>query len=228
MIRYDLHIHSALSPCADDEMTIQNIIKMAHVCGLDWIAICDHNHYKALTYANKLQMYGVGLLYGMELTTREEVHLLALFSSLTALTAFYETIAPWQTKVLHQAELFGNQWIYDELDQKVETIDYTLWSAIDCSIDTLCQLIHEHHGKAVLAHIYHASHGVLAVLGFIPKTLAFDAIEVQSVQELQLAKLSYSDAMMFLNSDAHRLVDIDRNQASMEPELWHAFWRDLT
>ena len=35
---YDLHIHSALSPCSDDTMTIYNIFHMAYIKGLDLIA----------------------------------------------------------------------------------------------------------------------------------------------------------------------------------------------
>ena len=36
---YDLHIHSALSPCGDDTMTINNIFNMSYIKGLELIAI---------------------------------------------------------------------------------------------------------------------------------------------------------------------------------------------
>ena len=39
----DLHMHSCLSPCADDDMTPANICGMAHIKGLDAIAVTDHN-----------------------------------------------------------------------------------------------------------------------------------------------------------------------------------------
>ena len=38
MIYYDLHIHSCLSPCADDDMTPNNIVNMAIIKELDAIA----------------------------------------------------------------------------------------------------------------------------------------------------------------------------------------------
>ena len=40
---YDLHIHSALSPCADREMTPVNIVAYAAAAGLEIIAVSDHN-----------------------------------------------------------------------------------------------------------------------------------------------------------------------------------------
>ena len=42
-MHYDLHIHSCLSPCADDSMTPHNICNMAKIKGLDLIAVTDHN-----------------------------------------------------------------------------------------------------------------------------------------------------------------------------------------
>ena len=41
--RYDLHIHSALSPCAEEEMTPVTIVGQAALSGLDFVAIADHN-----------------------------------------------------------------------------------------------------------------------------------------------------------------------------------------
>jgi hypothetical protein len=39
----DLHLHSCLSPCGDDEMTPWNLVGMACVNGLSLIALTDHN-----------------------------------------------------------------------------------------------------------------------------------------------------------------------------------------
>jgi len=38
---YDLHLHSCLSPCGDDESTPGNIVGMAVVKGLQVIALTD-------------------------------------------------------------------------------------------------------------------------------------------------------------------------------------------
>ena len=44
--RYDLHLHSCLSPCADDDMTPANIAGMALLNGLQLAALSDHNSCK--------------------------------------------------------------------------------------------------------------------------------------------------------------------------------------
>ena len=59
-ISYDLHIHSCLSPCGDDEMTPWNLVGMAKVLGLDAIALTDHN-----TALNLPQAIAAGKEYGV-------------------------------------------------------------------------------------------------------------------------------------------------------------------
>ena len=73
----DLHIHSCLSPCGDDDMTPANICGMAKLKGLDVIAVADHNTARNLPAAKEAcDAYEMLLLPAMEITTREEVHLL--------------------------------------------------------------------------------------------------------------------------------------------------------
>ena len=89
----DLHIHSCLSPCGDEDMTPANICGMAKLKGLDAIAICDHNSARNLPAAQELcDAYGLLLLPGMEITTREEVHLLGYFETVEAALAFGEML----------------------------------------------------------------------------------------------------------------------------------------
>ncbi|MCK5861156.1 MAG: PHP domain-containing protein, partial [Candidatus Hydrogenedentes bacterium] len=77
----DLHVHSALSPCADDSMTPRAIVLAALAADLDLIAICDHNSAEnvlavqqaARNFADDL----FTVIAGMEITTVEEAHILA-------------------------------------------------------------------------------------------------------------------------------------------------------
>lgn len=81
-VTYDLHIHSCLSPCGDEDMTPGNIVGMAMLKGLDVIAITDHNSCKNCQVAMKAgDEYGVLVIPGMELTTMEEVHVVCLFET---------------------------------------------------------------------------------------------------------------------------------------------------
>ena len=81
----DLHIHSCLSPCAEEDMTPANICGMAHIKGLDAIAVTDHSSARSLPYVKEAaDYYGLILLPGIEVTTREEVHLLGYFPTVEA------------------------------------------------------------------------------------------------------------------------------------------------
>lgn len=85
---YDLHIHSCLSPCSDDDMTIRNIIHMAMIKSLDVIAICDHNTTKQLKFAKKYAQGNIDLVYGVEVQTKDGVHILAYFTKDDQIDAF--------------------------------------------------------------------------------------------------------------------------------------------
>ena len=76
----ELHVHSCLSPCADHDMTPANICGMAHIKGLEAIAVTDHNTARNLPYVKEAaDYYGLIFLPGMEITTKEEVPLLGYF-----------------------------------------------------------------------------------------------------------------------------------------------------
>ena len=75
---YDLHIHSALSPCSDDTMTINNIFNMAYIKGLELIAITDHNSLKQQFYLEEIINHEIlkgkiDYIHGVELQSKEEI-----------------------------------------------------------------------------------------------------------------------------------------------------------
>ena len=83
---YDLHIHSCLSPCGDDDSTPNNIAGMASLKGLQIVALTDHNTCKNCpAIMKKAEEYGVTEIPGMELTTSEEIHVLCLFRNICAI-----------------------------------------------------------------------------------------------------------------------------------------------
>ncbi|MBN1934335.1 MAG: PHP domain-containing protein, partial [Anaerolineae bacterium] len=80
----DLHVHTVLSPCAEVEMIPPLIVQQALEMGLDAIAITDHNcaaNVSAVIEAARDS--GLIVLPGMEVQSREEVHLLCLFDALS-------------------------------------------------------------------------------------------------------------------------------------------------
>ena len=77
MYYYDLHIHSCLSPCADDDNTPNNIAGMAFLCGLDIVALTDHNSCKNCpAFFKAAQKHGIVPVAGAELTTSEDIHVI--------------------------------------------------------------------------------------------------------------------------------------------------------
>ena len=114
-LAYDLHIHSCLSPCGDDDMTPANIVGMAKVIGLDLIALTDHSSCKNCpAFAAAAAAYGMNVLFGMELTTAEEVHVLCYFPTLNDAMAFDAYVYGQLPDIPNTPALFGNQLIYDE------------------------------------------------------------------------------------------------------------------
>ena len=114
-LSYDLHIHSCLSPCGEDDMTPANIAGMAKVIGLDVIALTDHNSCKNCpAIVRAAQEYGITVLCGMELCTAEEVHVLCYFPTLDNAMDFDSYVYGCIPDLPNTPALFGNQLLYNE------------------------------------------------------------------------------------------------------------------
>ena len=208
-MRYDLHIHSGLSPCADDDMSPNNLIQMALLNKLELISVTDHNSLAQqkviheLALKNKLQYW-----FGVELNTQEDVHCLAYFGTLEDMTAFDKALQPYVDPTPNDPNIFGHQWIYDNEDTPIEEVTPFLLMGLHLSLDASVNLIHQHHGKAVLAHLYGRENGIIQQLGFIPESLAIDGVEVTSDEHEARFLSMYpqlSHLPIFHSSDAHRL-----------------------
>ncbi len=226
---YDLHIHSGLSPCADDDMSPQNIIQMAKLKGLDLISICDHNSLKQqAVLAEVAKAHHLNYLYGIELQTKEEVHILAYFKDPTDLPGMQAWINHVQVKVMNRPNFFGRQVLYDSQDEILDEEPIALIFSLNVSLSDCLDAIHDHHGLAVLAHIYGRKNGIVTQLGFIPKNLDIDGIEI--TQEADQARFiteypNYSDLPCFINSDAHTLSAIHEATYCLSPQAEKSFWR---
>lgn len=212
LVKYDLHIHSALSPCADDDMTPANIVGLAALNGLDMVAIADHNAIANVQVAVDVgNAYGVTVVPAIELQTAEDIHVLCLFKTVDALQDFYDqiTFLPLQ----NNAEIFGNQLIMDEDDNVIATESRMLLVASGISVDELPYLCHKHGGIAIAAHIDREENGMVQILGSV--TQGYGVVEY-SYHANSLFRSHYSQYAYVINSDAHTLADIGKAGASME------------
>ncbi|MBR5547677.1 MAG: PHP domain-containing protein [Clostridia bacterium] len=203
----DLHLHSCLSPCAEDDMTPWNMVGMAKIKGLDVIAITDHNAVLNAEDAMAAgREYGVEVIPGMEITSREEVHMLAYFYTLEDAVAAGEKVYAHLPAISNQPMLFGNQIIMRNGDTPSGTLDKLLINATDLSVDEVCELIRAHNGIPLPAHINRGSNGMIGALGLMPFLPEYPVVEVYKGVDCP----SYATKGRFLlhSSDAHRLEDI--------------------
>ncbi|MDO5293737.1 MAG: PHP domain-containing protein [bacterium] len=221
-LAYDLHIHSCLSPCADDDMTPANIVGMASIKELDVIALTDHNsckNCKALMEWSK--QYGILALPGMELTTQEEVHVLCLFSSLESAVQFDSYVYSRLGMIKNDSEIFGNQFLYNEKDEKAGEEGRLLIQSTSIRFDEVYHLMQQYDGVMIPAHIDKNANSLLYNLGFIPEKSKFRCVEISNLQnKKQLCEeQEYLRAIRVIsNSDAHYLTDINEPKNWMEVE----------
>ncbi len=175
----DLHIHSCLSPCADDSMTPHNLTMMAHLKGLDAIAVCDHNAcLNGRACARAGEHNGVLVVPGVEATTAEEVHALCYFPHWEAAEDFCALLAAHQPVLANRPDLFGEQLILDERDNEVGRCSRWLGQPVALGLDEMEREARRRGGVLVPAHINRPSNSVLANLGFLPPSLLGHTVEV--------------------------------------------------
>lgn len=210
---YDLHMHSCLSPCGDDDMTPANLVGMAAIKGLDVIALTDHNTCKNCPAAMiHGENYGVTVIPGMELTTSEEVHVVCLFPTLEQALAFDTYIYDHILPIKNKEQIFGKQQIMDENDEVIGNVERLLISATDISFDTVFSLVESYGGLAYPAHIDKTSTSVLSNLGFVPPDSSFTCAEIHSFSNLHRIQKEHPHFLscnMLSSSDAHYLTDIN-------------------
>ena len=207
-------------------MTPGNILGMAALKGLDVVAISDHNAARNLPAAQKIaDAYGLLLVPAIEITTREEVHMLGYFPDVDTAVDFGRMLKEHLPNKKNKPSLFGNQFVMDEDDNVVAEEDALLIGACDLSLAELVGLIRESEGVPVPAHINRGSNGLLINLGFVPEDLNLTAVEVW--RGLPCAHTPQEGRVVLHSSDAHYLGDILEAEVSIElPERSPAAFLD--
>lgn len=214
----DFHIHTCLSPCADLDMHPQALVGKILEAKLDVVAICDHNSSENVPFVmNAARGKNLNVLAGMEVTTSEEVHILAIFDSLYNLARLQDLIYQHLSGE-NDEDRFGVQAIVNEIGEVEGLNNKLLIGATDLSLDKLISLIHEFGGLAIAAHIDRESFSVLSQLGFIDENIQFDALEVTPLTGIEKAKVKYpelSNYSFITSSDAHFLKDIGKTRTKI-------------
>jgi len=212
-VYYDFHIHSALSPCADNDMTPNDIVSMALLNDLDMIAVTDHNSFaNAGSVIKAASGSKLIVLPGAEIETSEEVHVICLFGSLQNALDFESELSPFFSLIPNRRDIFGDQLIYDENDCVSGIMERMLLAPVAVSFDNLYAMMAKHGGAFIPAHIDRDSYSVLSNLGFLPPHLRLPVLEV-SFSGFENGFVSrnansFPDSKMIFSSDAHHLWDI--------------------
>jgi PHP family Zn ribbon phosphoesterase len=209
--RVDLHVHTVLSPCAEIEMLPLLIVEEANRRGIQVIAITDHNA-TANIQAVMLAAAGTGLtvLPGMELQTREEVHVLALFQNLEDVTRLQTIVDERLPHLKNDPEHFGVQLVVDQAGEILSQEDRLLITSANISIEEAVNLIRLNHGLAIPAHVNRKGYGLIQTLGFVPEEVNVPALEISRHIQPSQAYQIYPQIRKYpliQNGDVHCLDD---------------------
>ena len=209
----DMHIHSCLSPCGDWEMSPRRIIRKSLEVGLDLIGICDHNTVEnAGVVMREGEKQGVRVLPGMEICSREEVHILSLFQELEPareMQAYIYENLPGENK----PEVFGCQVVANENDEVLAENPRLLIGATLLGLHDIVKKTHDLEGLSICCHVDRPAYGIINQLGFIPPDLELDGVEVSRHVDLAEAHTAVAGIEKFsciTTSDAHFLEDIGK------------------
>lgn len=215
----DLHIHTCLSPCAELDMTPRRIIEASLAKGLDIIALSDHNSAENTGLGVELARdRGIMVLPAMEITSAEEVHVLALFGSVDRAAAMQEIVYSSLQQGVNDEDHFGYQLVVNEKDEILEFNKRLLIGATSISLSALVNYIRSLGGIAVASHIDREFAGVIGQLGFIPGDVTFDALEISYNTGKESARARFGDYASLpwiTSSDAHALGDIGRRATTL-------------
>ena len=216
----DLHIHSCLSPCGDDDMTPANIAGMAVINGLGIAALTDHNTSKNCpAFFKAARAHGIIPVAGMELTTSEDIHMVCLFRTLEDAMDFDKFIESRRIEFPNKPDIFGHQQIMDENDNILGEEPDLLINAADISLEDAFEEVISRGGVAYPAHIDRQSNGIIAVLGTFPPEPHFTAYELNDAEsdgEYRERFPMIKPLSRAVSSDAHYLWDISEAKFSLK------------
>ncbi|MCE9647745.1 MAG: PHP domain-containing protein [Chloroflexi bacterium] len=207
--RADLHVHTVLSPCAEVEMIPPLIVQKALELNIDIIAITDHNASTNVGAVQKAaEGFDITILPGMELQTREDVHVLCLFDSLSILEEWQLVVDDALPEVLNRPEFFGDQFVVDDTGGYIRTETRMLLTSTNLSIDNTFKKVNALGGLVIPAHVERSAFGLFPTLGLLSNEWPILGFEISRHTGPESAKKTYpaiGNFPLIQSGDAHRL-----------------------
>lgn len=182
-------------------MSPRRIVESAVAKGIDLIAITDHNSVSMVdVIAQVAEIMGLRFLYGIELQTREDVHLLAYFDDAASCHCLAQAIYPLLPDRPNEPTYFGDQVIVDTDETILGCEPKLLVNSLDLGFNEAVALVRAHGGLPVPAHADRDAYGLIAQLGFVPEGVTFDLAETLTGELPD----GFGDAAAICSSDAHQ------------------------
>jgi len=223
--RCDLHIHSALSPCSDDDMSPGMIVGLAKLAGLDFIAVTDHqscgNCAAAMAIAEAYD--GPVVVPGMEVESSEEIHLLCLFPDLAVARDLEALVQAAILPLKNRPEIFGEQHLFNEDDEVTGSETRLLMQACHLSCDEIARQVLARGGVCIPAHLDREANSMLTSLGVVPPDFPTDWIELSKRTDPDTFFQSHPELLRYhflVDSDAHHLAQIDEPGWPIDVQPW--------
>jgi PHP family Zn ribbon phosphoesterase len=211
----DLHLHTVLSACAEIEMIPPLIVQQARALHLNVIAVSDHNSAEnagaVVEAAGAIPGPALTVLPGIEVTTREEAHMLCLFDTLDQVYRWQEIVYAALPDKVNNPEFFGAQYVVDATGKYIRTEERLLSTATALSVEQVVDQVNALQGICLPAHIDRPTFSIIASLGFIPPQLDIAGVEISRLttpqKHVQLSPV-FAQWGAMANSDAHRLNEM--------------------
>jgi hypothetical protein len=194
------------------------IVEKALQHGLDVIGISDHNSSENVPAVMRAARdKDLTVLPGMEVTSKEEVHILAVFDSVDRALQLQEIVYE-HLRGENDPEAFGLQVVVNEDHDVLGFNKRLLAGATELSVDQVVDSISSLEGLAIAAHVDRQTFGILGQLGFVPEELHLDALELSantSPEEARRRFPEYTRYAFVRSSDAHSATEIGKVWTSL-------------
>ncbi|MCF7946678.1 MAG: PHP domain-containing protein [Spirochaetia bacterium] len=212
--RIDLHNHSCLSPCGSLDMSPSAMVSQALKLGIDILAITDHNTCRNTPAFDRCcRDAGIFPVFGAEVTTEEEVHVVCLFPDLKTSTSFGRFIESLLPDTPNVPDVLGDQVYVDHNENILGEVEKSLLQSSNIPFDRLIDEVLSWNGMVIPAHIDRPSFSAVSQLGFLPD-LPYTAVESVHIP----CPYETYDKPVIRNSDAHYLQDMGKRSWSISLE----------
>jgi len=185
------------------------IVQAALELNIDIIAITDHNASANVSAVQKAaQGTTLKVLPGMEVQSREDVHLLCLFENLCDLETWQLAVDESMPNTLNQAEFFGEQFIVDEQGEYIRTEPRLLLTSTRFSIDEIFERVNALGGLVIPAHVERTTYGLFPTLGLLSDQWPILSLEICRHTTPEQARINFPSIgsyPLIQNGDVHRL-----------------------